>query len=242
MEQLLTSLFESVGGAFSYLLVFGILILCGVGLPVPEDVSLILGGSLVFQGKAGLFLMMVTGYVGIILGDSLMFMLGRRFGSQVGVKKTGLLSRIITPAKRARVEELFKKHGEKVVMIARFLPGVRAPTYFTAGSVGMRYSHFVFFDSVAALASAPIFVYLGFRFGGELEYLIQQIRKGQRGVLIALAVIVVVGFFVSRWRSKREARLEAEALAKQQQLQAPISPAGEARAGAAPVSSPSRGT
>jgi membrane protein DedA with SNARE-associated domain len=242
VEQLLTSLFESAGGAFSYLLVFGILLLCGIGLPVPEDVSLILGGSLVFQGKADLFLMMVTGYVGIILGDSLMFMLGRRFGSQVGIKKTGLLSRVITPAKRARVEELFKKHGEKVVMIARFLPGVRAPTYFTAGSVGMRYSHFLFFDSVAALASAPVFVYLGFRFGGELEYLIEQIRKGQRGVLIALAVIVVVAFFVSRWRSKREARLGAEALAKQQQLQAPVSPPGESRAGAAHVSSPSRGT
>lgn len=231
MEQLLTNLFESVGGAFSYLLVFTILILCGVGLPVPEDVSLILGGSLVFQGKAGLFLMMLTGYVGIILGDSLMFLLGRRFGSQVGVKKGGLLGRIITPAKRARVEELFKKHGEKVVMIARFLPGVRAPTYFTAGSVGMRYSHFIFFDSVAALASAPIFVFLGFKFGGELEFLIHQIRKGQRGVLLALGVIVVVGFFVSRWRSKREARLEAEALKKQQALQPTIAPARDTTAG-----------
>ncbi len=214
MEELLSSLFESVGGGLSYLLVFGILLLCGLGLPVPEDVSLILGGSLVFQGKAGLFLMMVTGYVGIILGDSLMFALGRRLGSQVGVKPGGLLGRIISPAKRARVEELFKKHGEKVVMIARFLPGVRAPTYFTAGSVGMRYTHFLFFDSVAALASAPIFVFLGYKFGGELEYLIDQLRKGQRGVFIALGVLLVVGFLVSRWRAKRDARLEALALAR----------------------------
>jgi membrane protein DedA with SNARE-associated domain len=220
VEAFLTSLFERVGGAFSYLLVFFILLLCGLGLPVPEDVSLILGGSLVFQGKANLFLMMLTGYVGIILGDSLMFLLGRRFGSQVGIKQGGLLGRIITPAKRARVEALFMKHGEKVVMIARFLPGVRAPTYFTAGSVGMRYSHFVFFDSVAALASAPIFVLLGFKFGGELEYLVEQVRKGQRSVLLALAVVVLVGFFVARWRSKREARLEAEALERKRALEA----------------------
>jgi membrane protein DedA with SNARE-associated domain len=82
----------------------------------------------------------------------------------------------------------------------------------------MRYSHFLFFDSVAALASAPIFVFLGFRFGGELELLIQQIRKGQTRVLIALGVIVVIVFFVSRWRSRREARLEADALKKQQEL------------------------
>lgn len=218
MEQFLTSLFASVGAGFSYLLVFTILLLCGVGFPMPEDVSLILGGSLVHQGKAQLGWMMVTGYFGIIFGDSLMFFLGRRLGSQVGKKEGGFISRIVTPAKRARVEELFKKHGEKVVMVARFLPGVRAPTYFTAGSVGMKYSHFIFFDSVAALGSAPIFVYLGFRFGGELEYLIDQMRKGQRGVLIAVGVLVVVGFFVSRWRSKREKRLEAEALKKQQEL------------------------
>jgi membrane protein DedA with SNARE-associated domain len=229
VEQLLANLFESVGGSFSYLLVFGILLLCGLGLPVPEDVSLVLGGSLVYQGKAQLFLMMVTGYVGIILGDSVMFALGRRFGSQVGVKTGGFLSRIITPAKRARVEALFKKHGEKVVMIARFLPGVRAPTYFTAGSVGMKYSHFVFFDSVAALASAPIFVYLGFRFGGELEFLIEQIRKGQRGVLFALAVVIVAGFFVRRWRTRRDKRLEAEALLKQQQAQQPVERVDPAR-------------
>jgi membrane protein DedA with SNARE-associated domain len=220
VEAFLTSLFERVGGAFSYLLVFFILLLCGLGLPVPEDVSLILGGSLVFQGKANLFLMMLTGYVGIILGDSLMFLLGRRFGSQVGIKQGGLLGRIITPAKRARVEALFMKHGEKVVMIARFLPGVRAPTYFTAGSVGMRYSHFVFFDSVAALASAPIFVFLGFKFGNEIDFLIEQVGKGQRSALLALGVIVVVGFFVVRWRSKREARLAAEALERKRALEA----------------------
>jgi membrane protein DedA with SNARE-associated domain len=224
----LKSLFESVveglverdGNAFSYLLVLFILLLCGVGLPLPEDVSLILGGSLVHKGKADLFLMMLTGYVGIILGDSLMFLLGRRFGSQVGVKQGGLLGRIITPAKRARVEALFMKHGEKVVMIARFLPGVRAPTYFTAGSVGMRYSHFVFFDSVAALASAPIFVFLGFKFGNEIDFLIEQVGKGQRSALLALGVIVVVGFFVVRWRSKREARLAAEALERKRALEA----------------------
>jgi len=213
VEDFLVSLADTVtGGVFSYVLVFGVLLACGLGVPLPEDVALIVGGLLVHKGKADLTLMMATGYLGIIIGDSMIFFPGRRIGARVGHKAGGFFSRIVTPEKRARVELLFKKHGEKIIMIARFLPGVRSVTYFTAGSVGMKWSHFAFFDSIAALASAPIFVFLGFKFGGELDSLIQQVRKGQQGVLAALAGIAVVGFFIYRWRAKREKKLDEEAL------------------------------
>ena len=213
--EFLNFLQEVVGGAggvIPYAVVFGVLLGCGLGIPMPEDISLIFGGFLVFEEQAVLWLMMLTGYVGIILGDSMIFYFGRRLGSKVGSREGGFFSRIVTPQKRARVEGLFKRHGEKIVMIARFLPGVRAVTYFTAGSVGMRYSHFIFFDSIAALGSAPIFVYLGYRFGGQLEFLIHQIAKGQRGVVVGMVVVLVAIIAISRWRSKREARLNAEAL------------------------------
>lgn len=200
------------GGAIPYAVVFGVLLACGLGIPLPEDISLIFGGFLVFEEQAALSLMMLTGYLGIILGDSMIFYFGRRIGSKVGAHPGGFFSRIVTPQKRARVEGLFNRHGEKIVMIARFLPGVRAVTYFTAGSVGMRYSHFVFFDSVAALGSAPLFVYLGFRFGGQLEFLLQQIAKGQRGVIAGIVTLIVIGVLFSRWRARREAKANEEAL------------------------------
>jgi membrane protein DedA with SNARE-associated domain len=218
METFVLNLVGAASGGLSYVLVFGVLLACGLGLPLPEDITLIAGGIAVYKEVAHLYPMMLTGYLGIICGDSMIFYFGRRLGSKVGQKPGGFFARIVTPAKRARVEGLFQKHGEKIIMLARFLPGVRAVTYFTAGSVGMRYSHFVFFDSVAALLSAPGFVYLGFRFGGELEYLLAQIRKGQTGVLIALGVLVVVGVVVSRWRAAREAKANAEALRQQQSL------------------------
>jgi membrane protein DedA with SNARE-associated domain len=217
----LQDLAGTAGGGWPYLLVFGVLMACGLGLPAPEDISLIFGGWLVFEGRAQLPLMMVTGYLGIIVGDSLIYYFGHRIGSKVGRRPGGFFARIVTPQKRARVEGLFKKQGEKIVMIARFLPGVRAVTYFTAGSVGMRYSHFLFFDSVAALASAPIFVFLGFRFGGQLEYLLHQVKKGQPGVIAAIVVLAVVGVLLSRWRARREARANADAL-KEQTPEAPV--------------------
>jgi membrane protein DedA with SNARE-associated domain len=217
----LQELAGTAGGAWPYLIVFGVLTACGLGIPLPEDISLIFGGFLVYQQRAGLLMMMLTGYLGIIIGDSMIFYFGRRIGSKVGSKPGGFFARIVTPEKRARVEGLFKKQGEKIVMIARFLPGVRAVTYFTAGSVGMRYSHFLFFDSVAALASAPLFVYLGFRFGGQLEMLLQQIAKGQKGVIAAIVVLVLAGVLLARWRSRREAKASAEAEALKAKSLAP---------------------
>ncbi len=205
MEDFLVNLVgQASSGVFAYGLVFLILLACGLGVPLPEDVSLILGGFLVHQGKADLTLMMLTGYVGIIVGDSIIFFAGRRLGSNVGRKPGGFFARVVTPEKRARVEALFQKHGEKIVFFARFLPGVRAVTYFTAGSVGLRYWKFALFDSIAALISAPVFIYLGNRFGGELETLFANLRKGQTRVLVgaAIAAVLYVGFRV--WKARRE--------------------------------------
>ncbi len=214
LEDFLLELVNGTSGVVSYLVVFGILLACGLGVPLPEDVSLILGGYLVHAGKANLTLMMITGFVGIMVGDSIIFFAGRRLGTKVGANATGFFARIVTPAKRARVEQLFHKHGDKIVCLARFMPGVRAVTFFTAGSVGMKYLRFAFFDGAAALVSAPVFIWLGFRFGGELEELLENVKKGQLRVILVLVAIALVylGYFL--WKRRRDKLAAATALAQ----------------------------
>jgi membrane protein DedA with SNARE-associated domain len=213
VQELLRNFLENSSGLVAYGSVFGVLVMCGLGVPLPEDVSLILGGYLVHQGSAKLVLMMAVGFLGILVGDSMIYFAGRRFGSKVGRKPGGLLSRVVTPEKRARVEGLFAKHGQKIVMIARFLPGVRAVTYFTAGSAGMRYRWFILFDGIAALASAPLFVFLGYKFGGELEMLFENVKRGQVKVIAGIAVIVLAYVLVGRIRKRRAAAASARAAA-----------------------------
>jgi membrane protein DedA with SNARE-associated domain len=214
LEDFLLQLVNGTTGVFSYLVVFGILLACGLGVPLPEDVSLILGGYLVHAERANLALMMITGFMGIMVGDSIIFFAGRRFGSGVGSKKTGFFARLVTPEKRARVEQLFHKHGDKIVCLARFMPGVRAVTFFTAGSVGMKYLRFAFFDGAAALVSAPVFIYLGFRFGGELETLLDNVKKGQTRVILVLVAVAVVYFAYFLWKRRRDKATAAAALAQ----------------------------
>lgn len=234
MEDFLLQLVDGTSGIFSYLVVFGILLACGLGVPLPEDVSLILGGYLVHAERANLVLMMITGFMGIMVGDSIIFFAGRRIGAQVGSKKGGFFARIVTPEKRARVEQLFHKHGDKIVCLARFMPGVRAVTFFTAGSVGMKYLRFAFFDGVAALVSAPVFIWLGYNFGGELETLLENVKKGQTRVIAVLAAIAVIylGYFL--WKRRRDKATAAAALA-QINAQAVIEAVGKQPEHAAPA-------
>lgn len=204
MKEWLIALLGSTAGVAAYGLVFVILLAAGFGLPLPEDIPLVMGGVLVHRGQANLWVMIAVGYLGIIIGDSIMFSLGRRFGGSVE-KMPKFFARIVTPESRGRVEGLFKKHGEKIVMLARFLPGVRTVTYFTAGAVGMNYTRFAIYDSIAALASAPIFVVLGYYFGADIDSLLARIASGERNVIIALVAIVVIAVLFSRWRAKRAA-------------------------------------
>ena len=211
METFFSEHIGNASGIAAYCAIFGVLVACGLGVPLPEDISLLTGGFLAHTGHARLPFMMGVGFLGILAGDSLIYLAGRRIGSKAGASGRGLVARVVTPDKRAKVESLFGAHGEKIVMVARFLPGVRAVTYFTAGSAGMRFSRFILWDGLAALISAPLLVFLGFKFGDEVELIIQKVRHGQVGVIVVLVVVVVAYVGYKRFRAfKAKAKAAAQ--------------------------------
>lgn len=202
MEQFLLEFLGSASGLGAYGLVFGVLLACGLGLPLPEDVALITGGYLAHLGHANVWIMLGVGFLGILAGDSAVFMLGRLGGRKArGKKPGGLLGRHLGPERIKKVEAQFKRRGATMVMIARFLPGVRAATYFVAGGAHMSYGRFVFFDGLAALLSAPIFVFAGWYFGGEITRVIAWAEKFHSWLIGGM--VVVAGFFVVRAIVKR---------------------------------------
>jgi membrane protein DedA with SNARE-associated domain len=205
LEALLKTLLLGSHGAMAYLSIFSVLVACGLGVPLPEDISLILGGFLVYKGVANLWAMVFTGFVGILIGDSLIYLAGRRVGRRVRTGH-GWLARVVTPARRIQVEGLFARHGEKIVIAARFMPGVRAVTYFTAGSAGMPYARFICFDGLAALGSAPLFVLLGYRCGRHLQQVIELMKRYQLIAVGLLLTTVLVWAAVHRWRELSLAR------------------------------------
>ncbi len=220
---MLEHLVEMVGGQslhVGYVFVFVALVLCGFGLPMPEDIILVTGGVLAWLASPleaatlrgmvhdeGLIGMVVVGLAGILAGDSVIFFAGRRFGVRVADFKP--LRRIITPEKLERVEKLMRRRGNIVVMLARYLPGIRAPTYFTAGHARLPYWEFLLFDGAAATISAPLWVCLGFWFGSDIEAAAHQAQRFGHYILLGMAVVVLV--LALRWVRARRARAAAPA-------------------------------
>ncbi|HEY0839038.1 MAG TPA: DedA family protein [Vulgatibacter sp.] len=192
MEQFLFDFLGSASGPLAYGLVFGVLVACGLGFPLPEDVALITGGYLVFKGNASLSVMMAVGFAGIIAGDSLVFALGRMGRRAQGRFTSGLLARHLTPERIAKVEAQFEKRGAVMVMIARFLPGVRAATYFVAGGAQMSYGRFILYDGIAALLSAPFFVLIGDHFGKQIHHVVEWAQQFHNWLIGAIVVVVVL--------------------------------------------------
>lgn len=202
MEHLLSQILSGASGAGAYGLVLLVLLLCGLGVPMPEDVALITGGFLVYQGAARLDGMIAVAFLGILAGDSIAFMLGRTLGDRM--TQVWPFRLIVTPSKRNKVEHLFARYGQKIVVAARFMPGVRAVTYFCAGAAGMSYPAFILFDGLAATVSAPVFVLLGWHFGDHIDWLVAQLRSGQKAVFGGL--LVVLGLWLAlRYLKKRAA-------------------------------------
>jgi membrane protein DedA with SNARE-associated domain len=120
---------------------------------------------------------------------------------------------LVTPEKLERVERLLRQRGKVVVMVARFLPGLRAPTYFTVGHSRVPYWEFLAFDGLAALVSAPLWVCLGFWFGDDIE---RAARAGSKfGGYILAGVLLLLAVLVARAWMKRRKAAAARAAAEQ---------------------------
>lgn len=158
MFDSLLNLFQTSG--FSLWGPFLLLLICGLGTPIPEDIILILSGILAVEYGHNLPTVIILMYIAIVAGDSLVFFVGRFLGEPV--RKARFVRRyIFTPKKQRGVQRQFDRYGNIVFFVGRFLPGLRTPIFFTAGSMKVPYWKFVSLDGLAALLSAPIFVWLG---------------------------------------------------------------------------------
>ena len=176
---------------YGYLAVFGILILCGFGLPIPEDITLVSGGVISGLDLANPHTMCIVGLAGVLLGDSTMFLAGRIFGYRIQRIRT--FRRILSPRRFSQIQRKFKKYGLSLLFVARFLPGLRSPIFLVAGmSRRISYHTFILMDGFAALISVPIWVYLGYFFADNLDLLMEYVHDVQKLIYLILALLVIV--------------------------------------------------
>jgi membrane protein DedA with SNARE-associated domain len=175
---------------FTYVGLFCVLILCGLGLPLPEDIALLAGGFLAHRGVIDLPMTMAVSLLGVVAGDNWLYFIGRRFG-------TGLVSylQVGRPSSQAQIERLkqfMHRHGHLAIFYARFLAGVRALIYLTAGSLGFSPGKFVLYDLLGAVISVPIVVSLGYLFATRIAGVFHYLGGFEHLIwMVALGTVIV---------------------------------------------------
>lgn len=195
--EFLISFFSSYG----YWAVFLVLLACGFGVPIPEDITLVSGGVISGLGYTNVHWMLVVSMLGVLVGDSTMYWLGRIYGEKI--LKFPLIRNVATPERFAQVQERFEKQGWKLLFVARFLPGLRAVVYLVSGiSRKVTFTRFLLVDFFAAIISVPIWVYLGDFGAKNLDWLQEQIHKGQ---MVIWVLLIIGGIFVYwKWKKNRK--------------------------------------
>ncbi len=198
-----------------YLAVFIVLMICGFGLPIPEDITLVAGGVIAGLGYANVHVMCAVGILGVLAGDTLMFVIGRVFGTRA--LRLRWVAYLLTPRRYARVQAKFSRHGTRLMFVARFLPGLRSPIYLTAGMT-RRVSFLKLFllDGLAALISVPVWVYLGHYGAQNHEWLLTWLGRGKVVIFAVLGVVLVmVAWYYWRRIARRRSLLRVRELRRQ---------------------------
>ena len=184
MEWLLSQLTTHV-----YAKLAGILLLCGLGLPIPEDISLISAGYLAHLGTVEVHTVFAVCFAAVLGGDALAFTMGRLFGTRLLRSRLG--HRYFNPRRQRRVRAYFRRYGSKVVFIARFLPGLRFSIFLSAGMLRVRAYVFVVYDSLAALLSVPFLVYSAYYFGDQIDHVIKWAKRSEYGILVLVGLVAL---------------------------------------------------
>jgi membrane protein DedA with SNARE-associated domain len=189
---------------FTYIGVAVSLFVAGLGFPLPEDIPLIFGGAMAGAGKINVYIHFVISMVFILIGDTCLYLIGRRLGTASESK--GRLSKLLTPERRAKAMAWFDKYGSWAVFFGRFVAGIRGAVYLTAGTVRFPLPRFILLDFLAALVSVPVWIWLGWTFGENWEVVIATMKSAQGWVLgVAGAVILGLIIYFKWWRKRRPA-------------------------------------
>jgi membrane-associated protein len=175
-----------------------------IGLIIPGDLILALGGVYASKHKMSLPLVIVIGTLAAIAGESIGFWLGRKFGVRV-VRRLPYVGRWLAEKLEAS-EEFFRKHGGKTVAIGRYATAAGAFIPFSAGAGRMKYWRFLAFDVPAIIVWATGISIFGFVFGRNLAFVDKVLSRFGYIVLGLIVLFFLVRWLWKQWRGEGRGR------------------------------------
>jgi undecaprenyl-diphosphatase len=206
LQQLLEDISNTLG-AWTYLLV-GVFAFAEtgafVGLVVPGETTMLLGGAVAGQGAIDLYLLIAIAWFAAWAGDTTSFLLGRRLGRGFVMRHGPRFG--ISHERFEKVEDYFVRHGGKTIFIGRFVGIVRALAPFIAGSSGMRYRAFLPYSVLGTGLWSTAHILIGYLFSRSIESAAEYAGRGAFVLGTFIVVVAASVYLVRRFRDEERRR------------------------------------
>jgi undecaprenyl-diphosphatase len=180
---------------YGYFVVFFGVMLENAGVPVPGETILLAAGFFAAQGHFHLWMVMAIAAFGAMLGDNAGYVIGRGVG-RAALERYGRYI-LLTRRRLRKLDKFFARHGDKTILFARFVSGLRVFAALFAGAARMPWRKFVVYNMAGAILWAVAITLLGFFFGQSWELLHRWL--GRAGLITGLAVLLVI-LVIYVWR------------------------------------------
>jgi membrane protein DedA with SNARE-associated domain len=205
-------------GRHGYLFLFATVLAEAVGLPVPAALALVAAGAAAASGTLKLPVLALLSLSAMLLGDSLLYILGRYMGWGL----LGFLCRLSVNPETCilRSAESFYKRGKITLVIAKFIPGVNTMAPPLAGSMKMRFLQFLRLDLAGVSLYVVAYLLLGFAFRDFLVTIVRGYQAAGR-VMEAVTLAILMAYIIYRIQAYRRTaadrvvpRVQVEELAR----------------------------
>lgn len=174
--------------SFTYVGLFFILFICGLGAPIPEEIPLVIGGYLAYHGFTQYPQTVLTGLIGVMVGDLTLFYIGNRWGTEL--VNHHRLNWIFTKKRMTKAQAYLRIYGKRTIFIVRFLSGIRSGVYLTVGALKMNLFDFLKMDLLAALLSVPLLISIGYYFGEHIDKGVSSVSRSSH-IILAVAITAI---------------------------------------------------
>jgi membrane protein DedA with SNARE-associated domain len=189
---------------YGYLAVAGFILAEDFGVPLPGETILILAAVYAATGRLSVVLVGVIAFVAAVVGDNIGFALGH-FGGRPLLERFGRYV-LLTKERLDRATAFFHRHGGKVVIVARFIEGLRQANGWLAGIARMPWLHFLGFNAVGAALWVAVWTAIGYLSGGHIDTIYHHVTHYEAYFGAAIGALILA--YVARrvWRRRRQRR------------------------------------
>jgi membrane protein DedA with SNARE-associated domain len=174
---------------FGYLAVVGLVLIEDFGVPVPGETVLILAAVYAGTGRLNIVLVALLGFSGALLGDNIGFAIGH-FGGRRLAERYGRYV-FLTPERLDKATRFFDRHGGKIIIVARFIEGLRQANGIIAGTSGMRWARFLTFNAIGAALWVLVWTSIGYLSGSHIDTIYHDATRYSTYLSIAVGALLV---------------------------------------------------